>query len=115
MIAFEVNDMTCGHCVRAITEAVHCADNGARVQVDLAAHRVQIEPVAAQASFERATRLRPAAGRWWVRLALAAERAGDERTARDAIGRVAPAALDVDGLALRRRLLAGAPGGVSGR
>ena len=44
-----------------------------------------------------------------------AERAGDERTARDAIGRVAPAALDVDGLALRRRLLAGAPGGVSGR
>ena len=50
MIAFEVNDMTCGHCVRAITEAVHCADNGARVQVDLAAHRVQIEPVAAQAS-----------------------------------------------------------------
>lgn len=73
------------------------------------------DPVAAQASFERATRLRPAAGRWWVRLALAAERAGDERTARDAIGRVAPAALDVDGLALRRRLLAGAPGGVSGR
>ena len=50
MIAFEVNDMTCGHCVRAITEAVHCADSGARVQVDLAAHRVQIEPVAAQAS-----------------------------------------------------------------
>ncbi|MBK8765676.1 MAG: heavy-metal-associated domain-containing protein [Burkholderiaceae bacterium] len=49
MIAFEVNDMTCGHCVRAITEAVHCADSGARVQVDLAAHRVQIEPVAAQA------------------------------------------------------------------
>ena len=50
MIAFEVNDMTCGHCVRAITEAVQSADNGARVQVDLATHRVQIEPVAAQAS-----------------------------------------------------------------
>ncbi len=49
MIAFEVNDMTCGHCVRAITEAVQSADNGARVQVDLATHRVQIEPVAAQA------------------------------------------------------------------
>jgi len=50
MISFEVNDMTCGHCVRAITEAVQAADGGARVQVDLAAHRVQIEPVAAQAA-----------------------------------------------------------------
>ena len=48
MISFQVNDMTCGHCVRAITEAVQAADNGARVQVDLASHRVQIEPVSAQ-------------------------------------------------------------------
>jgi copper chaperone len=49
MITFEVNDMTCGHCVRAITEAVQAADSGARVQIDLAAHRVEIEPAAAQA------------------------------------------------------------------
>ena len=45
MLAFEVKDMTCGHCVGAITKAVEAADPGARVQVDLAAHRVQIHPV----------------------------------------------------------------------
>lgn len=45
MLAFEVKDMTCGHCVGAITKAVEAADPGARVQVDLAAHRVLIDPV----------------------------------------------------------------------
>ena len=44
MIAFDVNDMTCGHCVSTITRAVKTADPGARVQIDLATHRVQIEP-----------------------------------------------------------------------
>ena len=45
MLAFEVKDMTCGHCVDAITKAVEAADPGAQVQVDLAAHRVEIHPV----------------------------------------------------------------------
>jgi copper chaperone len=49
MVTFEVNDMTCGHCVSAITKAVRSVDQGARVQVDLATHRVQIEPTAANA------------------------------------------------------------------
>ena len=49
MIAFEVNDMTCGHCVSTITKAVKAADQDATVQIDLATHRVQIEPVAANA------------------------------------------------------------------
>lgn len=49
MIAFEVSDMTCGHCASTITKAVEAADPGARVQIDLAAHRVQIEPVAGDA------------------------------------------------------------------
>ncbi len=44
MIAFEVNDMTCGHCVSTITKAVKAADKDAKVQVDLAKHRVEIEP-----------------------------------------------------------------------
>jgi len=44
MIAFEVNDMTCGHCVGTITQAVKAADKDARVQIDLARHRVEIEP-----------------------------------------------------------------------
>jgi copper chaperone len=50
MIAFEVNDMSCGHCVSSITKAVQAVDPQAQVQVDLAQHRVQIEPVYAQAA-----------------------------------------------------------------
>jgi len=49
MIAFEVNDMTCGHCVSTITKALKAVDPGARVQIDLATHRVQIEPTDADA------------------------------------------------------------------
>ena len=43
MIAFEVKDMTCGHCVGAITQAVKAQDPGATLQIDLAAHRVEID------------------------------------------------------------------------
>lgn len=50
MIAFEVKDMTCGHCVSTITKALKAVDAGARVQIDLAAHRVQIEPTEADAA-----------------------------------------------------------------
>lgn len=50
MITFEVNDMTCGHCVSAITKAVTDADPNARVEIDLATHRVQVEPGSADQS-----------------------------------------------------------------
>ena len=50
MIAFEVQDMTCGHCARAITQAVQTVDPGAQVQIDLAAHRVAIETTHAGAA-----------------------------------------------------------------
>ena len=49
MIAFEVKDMTCGHCVSTITKALKAADRDAKVQIDLATHRVQVEPVSADA------------------------------------------------------------------
>lgn len=49
MIAFEVNDMTCGHCVSTITKALNATDKDARVQIDLANHRVQVDPVSADA------------------------------------------------------------------
>ena len=49
MIAFEVNDMTCGHCVSTITKALKATDRDAKVQIDLATHRVQVEPVSADA------------------------------------------------------------------
>lgn len=49
MVTFEVNGMTCGHCVSSITKAVRSVDQGAEVQIDLASHRVQIEPRQANA------------------------------------------------------------------
>jgi len=49
MIAFEVNDMTCGHCVSTITKALKGIDKSAKIQIDLASHRVQVEPVSADA------------------------------------------------------------------
>ena len=50
MIAFEVKDMTCGHCASTITKAVQAADKDARVAIDLASHRVEIEPAQADAA-----------------------------------------------------------------
>lgn len=47
MIAFEVNDMTCGHCVSTITKALKSADQGAKVTIDLAKHLVMVEPTEA--------------------------------------------------------------------
>jgi copper chaperone len=44
MIAFEVNDMTCGHCVSTITKAVKGADKDAKVVINLSLHLVQIHP-----------------------------------------------------------------------
>ncbi|MFT7773987.1 heavy-metal-associated domain-containing protein [Roseateles sp.] len=49
MISFEVNDMTCGHCVSTLTKALKAVDAGARVHIDLASHRIQIEPAQADA------------------------------------------------------------------
>jgi copper chaperone len=42
MIEFQVNDMTCGHCVGAITQAIAAVDAAAKVEVDLPTHRVRI-------------------------------------------------------------------------
>ena len=41
MITFQVDDMTCGHCVSMITKAVRDADKKATVNIDLASHRVE--------------------------------------------------------------------------
>lgn len=47
MLNFEVKDMTCGHCASTITRAVRAVDAGARVEIDLAAQRVRVEPTEA--------------------------------------------------------------------
>jgi len=54
MIAFEVQDMTCGHCVSAVTKAVLAVDPAAQVKIDLAAHRVEIQSAAADRATYRA-------------------------------------------------------------
>ncbi|QCP54345.1 heavy-metal-associated domain-containing protein [Trinickia violacea] len=43
MIAFEVNDMTCGHCVSTITKALKSVDNHARFTIDQTKRLVTIE------------------------------------------------------------------------
>lgn len=43
MISIEVKDMTCGHCEATLRKAVSAVDAGARVTVDLAARRLEIE------------------------------------------------------------------------
>jgi copper chaperone len=50
MFAFEVKDMTCGHCAATITRALKSVDAGAQVQVDLAAQRVTVDAAAADAA-----------------------------------------------------------------
>lgn len=42
MQVFKVSGMSCGHCVRAITQALQALDAGAEVQVDLAAAEVRV-------------------------------------------------------------------------
>jgi copper chaperone len=42
MIAFRIDDMTCGHCVATITKAVQQTAPGATVAADLQQHRVTI-------------------------------------------------------------------------
>lgn len=47
---FHVPDMTCGHCVQAITQAIQSADPAATVQVDLGRTLVQISGGGASAA-----------------------------------------------------------------
>ncbi len=43
MQTFHVPDMTCGGCVRAITNAVQAADPAATIAADVPAHLVRID------------------------------------------------------------------------
>ena len=42
MQSFKVSGMTCGHCVRAVTDAIKSVDAAATVDVDLAVGRVSV-------------------------------------------------------------------------
>jgi copper chaperone len=43
MQQFKVSGMSCGHCVRAVTQAIQALEQTARVEVDLAAGMVRVE------------------------------------------------------------------------
>lgn len=55
-VEFIVSDMTCGHCVQSITEAVQACEPGAGVVAVTATHRVTVEPVQNPAAIEAAIR-----------------------------------------------------------
>lgn len=43
MQVFNVQGMTCGHCVKAVTQAVQALDAQAKVDVDLAGKKVNVQ------------------------------------------------------------------------
>jgi len=47
MIELNVKNMTCGHCVNTVTQAIQSVDKAASVQVDLPTGRVQVDSNAA--------------------------------------------------------------------
>lgn len=40
---FDVQGMSCGHCEKAITQALHVADPQAQVRIDRASNRVEVD------------------------------------------------------------------------
>lgn len=50
MHTYRVDDMTCGHCARAITEAVRSQDAAATVEFDMSRHLVRINHTTADAA-----------------------------------------------------------------
>lgn len=51
---FTLPDMSCGHCVKAVTAAVARVEPAAKVEIDLPAHRVRIEAAGPREAFARA-------------------------------------------------------------
>ena len=56
MLELNIQGMTCGHCVRAVTRAVQSLDPAAQVEIDLASGRARI--VSTQAAEALAARIR---------------------------------------------------------
>lgn len=54
MIELTLPDISCGHCVKTVTQTVQALDPAAQVQVDLPTHRVRIETQLPQAEVEAA-------------------------------------------------------------
>lgn len=48
MIELTLNDMTCGHCVKTITQTLQSLDSAAQVEADLTTKRVRIDTTASR-------------------------------------------------------------------
>jgi len=55
-LSFVVPDMSCGHCVAAITKAVKTVDPEASVEIDLATHHVTVNSTDEHAKIDAAIR-----------------------------------------------------------
>ena len=53
-IELTIKDMSCGHCVKTVTQTVRQVDPRAEVKVDLATKRVEIESSADAEAFKQA-------------------------------------------------------------
>lgn len=56
MQQFKVSGMSCGHCVRAVTQAIQALEQAARVEVDLAAGLVRVDAQLDAAQIQAAIR-----------------------------------------------------------
>jgi copper chaperone len=54
MPRFDIPNMTCGHCVAKVTEAVRSVDPAAQVQADLATHSIGVTSSASAANLSAA-------------------------------------------------------------
>ncbi|GGC74686.1 heavy-metal-associated domain-containing protein [Undibacterium terreum] len=43
MVVLQVEEMSCAHCVSMVTKAVQSVDSAARVDIDLASKKVQVD------------------------------------------------------------------------
>ncbi|SEN82705.1 copper chaperone [Loktanella fryxellensis] len=49
-----IDNMTCGHCVKSVTEAIHAVDPLAQVEIDLTDKRVAVTSAAAASAITAA-------------------------------------------------------------
>jgi copper chaperone len=54
MLEFKIPAMSCGHCVKAVTEAVQAIDPKALVQADLASKQVRVQTQAERSAVSAA-------------------------------------------------------------
>ena len=54
MIELTLPDMTCGHCVRTVTEVARRLDPQSKVETDLPTHRARIETTADEQALRQA-------------------------------------------------------------